>query len=42
MPRALALWIAFTGWGAMFGLTLILAAVVLGGQMVTALIVQEP
>jgi FtsP/CotA-like multicopper oxidase with cupredoxin domain/plastocyanin len=32
MPRALALWIAFTGWGAMFGLTLIIAAVVLGGR----------
>ena len=31
MPRALALWLAFTGWGAVFALTLILGAVALGG-----------
>jgi len=30
MPRALALWIAFTGWGAMFVMAMLLAAVVLG------------
>jgi plastocyanin len=30
LPRTLALWIAFTGWGAMFALAMILAAVVLG------------
>lgn len=30
MPRTLALWIAFTGWGAMFALAMVLAAVVLG------------
>ena len=30
MPRTLALWIAFTGWGAMFLMALLLAAVVLG------------
>lgn len=31
MPRALVLWIAFTGWGALFAVTMILVAVVLGG-----------
>ncbi|MDQ5841527.1 MAG: hypothetical protein M3537_10415, partial [Chloroflexota bacterium] len=30
MPRTLALWIAFTGWGAMFVMAMLLAAVVLG------------
>ena len=30
MPRALVLWIAFTGWGALFAVTMILVAVVLG------------
>ena len=30
MPRTLALWIAFTGWGAMFAIAMVLAAVVLG------------
>jgi plastocyanin len=30
LPRTLALWIAFTGWGAMFALAMVLAAVVLG------------
>ena len=32
MPRTLALWIAFTGWGAMFVLAMLLAFVVFGGQ----------
>jgi FtsP/CotA-like multicopper oxidase with cupredoxin domain/plastocyanin len=30
MPRTLGIWIAFTGWGAMFALSMLLAAVVLG------------
>lgn len=30
MPRTLALWIAFTGWGAMFVLAMLLAVVVFG------------
>jgi plastocyanin len=30
MPRTLVLWIAFTGWGAMFAMVMLLAAVVLG------------
>jgi plastocyanin len=30
MPRTLGLWIAFTGWGAVFVMALLLAAVVLG------------
>ena len=32
MPRTLVLWIAFTGWGAMFAIAMILAAVVLGSS----------
>ena len=32
MPRTLALWIAFTGWGAMFAIAMVLAAVVLGSS----------
>jgi len=32
MPRTLGLWIAFTGWGAMFVLAMLLAVVVFGGQ----------
>jgi FtsP/CotA-like multicopper oxidase with cupredoxin domain len=30
LPRTIALWIAFTGWGAMFAIAMVLAAVVLG------------
>ena len=30
MPRALVLWIAFTGWGAVFAITMLLVGVVLG------------
>jgi uncharacterized cupredoxin-like copper-binding protein len=30
LPRTLGLWIAFTGWGAMFAMAMVLAAVVLG------------
>ena len=30
MPRTLTLWIAFTGWGALFVIAMVLAAVVLG------------
>lgn len=32
MPRTLGLWIAFTGWGAMFVMAMLLAAVVLGAR----------
>jgi plastocyanin len=32
LPRTLALWIAFTGWGAMFAIAMVLAAVVLGSS----------
>ncbi len=30
MPRTLALWIAFTGWGAMFAMAMVVAALVFG------------
>ncbi|HET6744992.1 MAG TPA: hypothetical protein VFH90_03995, partial [Candidatus Limnocylindria bacterium] len=36
MPRTLALWIAFTGWGAMFAVAMVLAAVVLGNGAASA------
>ena len=35
MPRTLAIWIAFTGGGAMFALAMVLAAVVLGARGAT-------
>ena len=42
MPRTLALWIAFTGWGAMFVLAMLLAVVVFGGTRGAAPQVSPP